>query len=267
VNIASAILAKPAWWFFAACAVFAAVLIGEWLPAAEPPHIARPIIAHVQKPHAAAAADSAGDKDSDGKDGDAKDSDAKDGDAKDADAKDSDEWADTITARPLFTVGRRPPKAKSVGVAVADSGMPRLSGIIVTGASRRAIFMPDSGKAVVVAEGANLDDATVRRIAIDRVFISGPKGDMVLYPSFDHNRTPPAPCVPSGANFPQAGGPMGFPQNFNPGFNGATSGVQPPNTGNGDDNDDSSPQPTPPIPPPQLPGGFRNPMFPRRPPQ
>lgn len=271
MNIATAILSKPAWWFSAACSVLALLLIGAWLPAAEPPHIAPHAVVHAAKPHQAAAPDeSAVNKDGDNKDGDNKDGDDKDGDAKEADAKDSDGWADTITARPLFTVGRRPPSAKAAGVAVADTGMPRLSGIIVTGASRRAIFMPDSGKAVVVAEGASLEDGTIRRIAIDRVFISSPKGDMVLYPSFDHNRTPPAPIVPSGATFPPQGGPMGFPQNFGNGLGAGINGAQPPMPANSDDNDDSSPPqgaPAPPIPPPPLPGGFRNPMFPRRPPQ
>jgi hypothetical protein len=255
VSIASAILSKPAWLFSAACAVLLLVLAGEWLTAAEPPHFAPAAISHPTKSHEAASSDESADE--------------RDGDAKDSDAKGSDEWADTITERPLFTASRRPPKASASGKTVNNSGMPRLSGIIVTEASRRAIFMPEGGKAVVVAEGASMDDITIRRIAIDRVFISTPKGDEVLYPSFDGNRTPPAPFVPTGATFPPAGGPMGFPQNFGNGLGAGINGAQPPiAAGNSDDNDDASSQPpAQPVPPPPLPGGFRNPMFPRRPPQ
>jgi hypothetical protein len=62
---------------------------------------------------------------------------------------------------------------------------------------------------------------------------------------------------------------MGFPQNFGNGLGAGINGAQPPiAAGNSDDNDDASSQPpAQPVPPPPLPGGFRNPMFPRRPPQ
>ncbi len=239
-------LAKPVVWFAAACAALSLALGAEWLPGtpqtetitlrAAPP---RPAATAVGEPDA----DSAGDRD-------------------------VDSWAETILTRPLFSVGRRPPKHQQGGGAVASAGMPRLSGIIVTRHSRRAIFMPDGGKPMVLAEGAMLDDATIRRITVDRVYLSGPKGDQVVYPSFDHNRVPPPPVIPAMQPF-QPGGPVGA-AGFRPIFPNAMPPPQPPpqdNAGDDDDNNnDDGAQPAPPrpaVPIPPVPGGFRNPIFPR----
>jgi hypothetical protein len=247
------LFAKPAWWFAGACATLLLVLFAEWLPSGEPSGVAVRIPAQHARPHGVPAA-SGSDSDND---------------------KDTDSWAETITARPLFTIGRRPPKAASNRPSAA-SGLPRLSGIIVTRFSRRAIFMPDGGKPIVLAEGANLDEDTVRLIATDHVVLAGPKGDMTIYPSFDHNRTVPAPVLPpSGPMFRGPGG-VGGPNGFIPRFvNGEPNPALNQSAGQGaaqnsddDDNDDSgSPPPAFNQGRPQMPGAFRNPMIPRGRPQ
>ena len=209
-----ALFAKPAWWFAGACAALLLILFAEWLPGGErsgmPLHAGAP---HT-RPHAATAA-SDSDSDTD---------------------KDSDSWAQTVTARPLFSIGRRPPKIASNHPAAAG-GLPRLSGIIVTRFSRRAIFMPDSGKPVVLAEGGSIDEDTIRVIAADHVLLTGPKGDVTLYPSFDRNRTVPAPVLPPrGPVFrpgPGQGAPNGFIPQFvngqpNPALNQRTARSSPP---------------------------------------
>jgi len=246
MNLPQAILARPGRWFAGACAVLGLLLVSEWLPAAEAPVIV-PVAISQKAPHGAksGAADAAADADADDSD------------------KDSGSWAETILGRPLFALNRRPAKAHGGGARIAASGLPRLSGIIIAGASRRAIFMPDGGKPVVLAEGASIEDGTIRQIAVDRVIVASTKGDMTLYPSFDHNRTPPAPIVP---NTPMFQGPYGA-GTLPPGLPG-NAAVQAADA-NSDDNDDSPPQPPTmrptPIPPP---GGFRGtPMFPRGRPQ
>jgi hypothetical protein len=241
MNLPQAILAKPARWFAGACAVLGLLLVWAWLPGAEAPVIAPASVA-VKAPHGKPAPDA-------------------DADSEDSD-KDSGSWAETILGRPLFALNRRPAKAHGGGPRIAASGLPRLSGIIIAGRSRRAIFMPDGGKPVVLAEGASIEDGTIRQIAVDRVVVASSKGDMTLYPSFDHNRTPPAPIVPTAPMFqgPYGAGtlPQGLPNN---------AAAQPADA-NSDDNDDSTPQPPVfrgPVPPP---GGFRGtPMFPRGRPQ
>ena len=76
-----------------------------------------------------------------------------------------------------------------------------------TGVSRRAIFVPDGGKPMVLSEGASLDDGKISRIASDHVMFAGPRGDVTLYLAFDHNRTPSQPVLPGGpARVSAAGG-------------------------------------------------------------
>jgi hypothetical protein len=240
------LLTKPTWWFAGACAMLLLILFAEWLPAAEPYTTPLHVAAEHTGPHAAQTA-SDSDADSD---------------------KDSDSWADTITARPLFSIGRRPPKVASNRPSAA-AGLPRLSGIIVTRTSRRAIFMPDGGKPMVLAEGATLDEDTIRQIAADHVVVAGPKGDMILYPSFDRNRAVPAPVLPPTLPPFRANiGPNGFVPAF---INGQPNPAANQNAQNADDddNDDSTPRPGPPFNQgrPQMPGAFRNPMIPRGRPQ
>jgi hypothetical protein len=183
-------------------------------------------------------------------------------------AKDTAAWASAIIRRPLFAVNRRPPKTSGHNAQIAATGLPRLSGIMITQAGRRAIFMPETGKPITLGEGGSIDDYTIRRIAADRVVLSGAKGDMVLRPAYDaaHAGMTTTPI------FGQPGyTPPGFPQpNFAPGF------VQPPNVPPGfpapqvpqpgnaaaDDNNNDGQTPPPAPMQPRFPG-IRGPFIPQ----
>ena len=52
-------------------------------------------------------------------------------------AKDTEGWARSIVARPLFAISRRPPKTLGGKNAVASTGLPRLSGIMISRAGKR----------------------------------------------------------------------------------------------------------------------------------
>jgi hypothetical protein len=192
--------------FFGSCAVLVAILPLEWLPSAPPP------VPHATAPHPVSAS------------------------ASTAEARDIDDLADTVLGRPLFTVGRRPPKSSGGGRMAVNTGYPRLAGIMITPFGKRAIFAPDGGKPLVLAEGGALDDATVRSIKRDRVVVTGPKGDQVLWPTYDHNRVGGGTTVPT---FPQPGfNPGGGAPGFGGQFPGRpTFPVQP-----------QMPQPPPPAP-------------------
>jgi hypothetical protein len=220
---------------YGAAAALVLILIVEWLPSSEPVVPVLPPAAHT---HGAGS------------------------DAESV-AKDTQAWANTIVDRPLFTVGRKPPKQGPGNHQVASSGLPRLSGIMITGFGRRAIFMPDGGKALTLGEGATLDDYTIRQIAADRVVLTGAKGDMVLRPAYD--------AAHAGEGFQPTAVTPGFPQpGFQPpGFNGGfrPPGFQapqppPPANANDDDNDDTPAQ-SPPQAPPQPFPGFHGPFIPR----
>jgi hypothetical protein len=192
----------------------------------------------------------------------------------DTTARDTAAWATTILRRPLFTTGRRPQKSAGHLAQTAATGLPRLSGIMITAGGKRAIFMPDSGKAMTLAEGAALDDYTIRRIAADRVVLHGAKGDMVLHPTYDPSHSggvgiavqnfgqpmntpafPPGPFNPGMA--PVGMPPMGFPQ--------PQPAPPPPNSGPNGGDDDNSDAPAQPVPSPVLPQfpGIRGPFIPR----
>ncbi len=182
----------------------------------------------------------------------------------DSAAKDTEGWANTIVARPLFAMTRRPPKTAGGHNPVAATGLPRLSGIMISAAGRRAIFMPEGGKARTLAEGASLDEYTIRQIAADHVVLSGAKGDMVLHPAYD-------------GSLAHAGGPgePGFqpaqfqPPGFNPAFRPpGFPGMQPPppqpaaSASDDDDSGDAAPAQAPAQAPQAFPG-FRGPFVPR----
>jgi hypothetical protein len=232
---------KPAVLFAAACCVLAVLAAAEWLPAADVP-APRPLT--VQQLH---TADEQGNTDE-----------------RDAE-RDTAGWAETINARPLFNIGRRPPKSAAHSTAVASTDLPRLSGITITPAGRRAIFSPESGKPLVLAEGAALQDGTIRRIAADSVTVQSARGDMVLRPSFDHNHQAGTPVI---------GGPV-FPPNaaaFNPAFPNpafAPGMPQPPQPApdQPDDASNADGAPAQPVPRPPVPGAFRNPALQRVRPQ
>ena len=181
-------------------------------------------------------------------------------------AKDTESWARTIDARPLFNMNRRPAKTVDGKTVVASTGLPRLSGIMISSAGRRAIFSPEGGKAQTLAEGASLDDYTIRKISADRVVLSGAKGEMVLKPAYDGSRaageTGQPGFQPPAFQTPGIAQPI-----FNPGFRppgfqpGQPSPAAPVANAADDDSDDASPTPQPVAPQPFP--GFRGPFIPR----
>ncbi len=120
--------------------------------------------------------------------------------------------AETILARPLFTIGRRPHQEPARGNRFAGDGIPRLSGIMITPYGKRAIFMPDGGKPMVLAVGASIGDHTIRAIDRDGVVLDGVA--QKLHPTLDRQRTGPlTPNILPGFQ------PQPFvPPNFNPAF-------------------------------------------------
>jgi hypothetical protein len=231
--------------FYGAIGVLALALIVEWLPGGEPPPVP-PARFH----HIAAT-------------------------AQEGDAKDTAAWAEAINQRPLFTVGRHPPKSGHGHQHTLDTGLPRLAGIMITPWGRRAIFMPDGGKPLTLAEGASLDDDTIRQIRSDRVVLTGPKGEVILHLTYDKSR-PTGLLTTTTPNFPQPGFPQGFPnpgfpnpnfpnQGFNPAppiFPGQQPGQQPAASQSDDDNSDNAPAAPRPFMTPPFPG-FRGPNIPR----
>jgi hypothetical protein len=115
-------------------------------------------------------------------------------------------WATVILARPLFSASRRPPH---VAAGARDEAAPdeaRLSGILIGGFGRRAIFAPSGGgKPLVLGEGAAVNESTIRSIQPDQVVLAS---GIVLRPAFDKNRVPTAftpPFQPPMPSFPNAG--------------------------------------------------------------
>jgi hypothetical protein len=224
--------------YYAAAGALLLLLIVEWLPASEPAPLPPARVPHL------APADQTGA------------------------SKDTDDWADAINQRPLFTIGRRPPKSAKGPHTAAGTGLPRLAGVMIMPSGRRAIFMPEGAKPETLAEGGTLDDCTIRQIRPDRVVLSCAKGETVLLLAFD--KTPHAGTLPAPAPmFPPPGGNPAFPNpGFNPAFNPAMPGVQgqppapaQPQNDNSDDNADNTPA-QPPVPAPPFPG-FRGPNIPR----
>ena len=94
------------------------------------------------------------------------------------------EWAAIVLARPLFSPTRRPAAAAAVaGPATAD--LPRLTGTLVTGSVRHAIFAaPAGGNPAVASEGGQIGEFRVQSIEAGRVTVVGPQGSLALRPSF-----------------------------------------------------------------------------------
>jgi hypothetical protein len=221
---------SPAAPFVGSCVLLLAITIIEWLPSAAPP-VPKPV---ARPAHSVASAKPAEDRDTDG-------------------------WADTITERPLFTIGRRPPKV-AAGHQQAGAGLPRLAGIMVSPYGKRAIFMPEGGKPLVVSEGGKVDTSTIRSIATNQVVLIGPTGETtVLVPLLDKQRavvTGPAtnttPFLPGGMRpgFGQPGAPF-QPGGFVP------PAPQPADDNNNADSGDNTPPPAqPPFRPPFMRPGF-----------
>jgi hypothetical protein len=116
-------------------------------------------------------------------------------------------WRDQILLRPLFTPGRRPAEVAVQSV----SGLSRLTGIILTGTRRVAIFAaPSGGPPIIVEEGARVGAYEVRQIADTSVTVAGPDGVTVIRPIFDPTpvvRPKPAPATPSAGRAAQVNKP------------------------------------------------------------
>jgi hypothetical protein len=119
-------------------------------------------------------------------------------------------WAATILARPLFNPDRRPVAPTAAGQDAA-AGLPRLSGIMITQAGRRAIFAATgAGKPQVVGEGGTVGGNLVQSITLDQVVLIGPDGRHSVHLTFDGQlpATAIAPPVPAGQDTAQAATPQ-----------------------------------------------------------
>ncbi|MCB8883162.1 hypothetical protein ACELLULO517_23135 [Acidisoma cellulosilytica] len=91
-------------------------------------------------------------------------------------------WIEISLARPLFEPDRRPPAAAA---GVVSNDMPRLTGIIITPTARSAIFVAAAGgRAIVVMQGARINDFVVRSIDEDKVTLVTSTGIRIVRPSF-----------------------------------------------------------------------------------
>lgn len=92
-----------------------------------------------------------------------------------------------VLARPLFSPDRRPKGLGTKSVA----GLSRLTGVVVTGSRKIAIFAAAPGEhPVVVEEGSRINAFEVKGISDAGVTVVGPAGTMLITPSFD--AAPPA---------------------------------------------------------------------------
>lgn len=92
-----------------------------------------------------------------------------------------DGYASTALARPLFRADRRPPNTDVRAAALDDP--PRLTGIIIGPAGRRAIFEDPGGRARIAAEGDSLGRFKVAAITPGQVSLTASEGERVLRPS------------------------------------------------------------------------------------
>jgi hypothetical protein len=104
------------------------------------------------------------------------------------------EWLNQIMARPLFSPTRRP-------VETTVSGLPRLTGIVVAGSERVAIFAAPANEHPIVAHsGTRVGAYEVQTIADDGVTVLGPGGITLIRPIFDVAR----PAGPAQSGTPVA---------------------------------------------------------------
>lgn len=99
------------------------------------------------------------------------------------------QWVVAMLARPLFAPDRRPRAAAKV-VAHAAAVLPRLTGILIYGDGRRALFAGiDGAKPMAAAEVAEVADFHVQKIEAGQVTLLGPDGARVVRPTFDPRAT------------------------------------------------------------------------------
>ncbi len=95
-------------------------------------------------------------------------------------------YAATVLARPLFTQSRKPPFEKATPGSETDD-LPRLSGIMIIGPQRHAIF-EGGGKSKVTAIGDQLGEFRILAIMPSAVRVDGPHGVELVSLAFDANR-------------------------------------------------------------------------------
>jgi hypothetical protein len=102
-------------------------------------------------------------------------------------------WLNEILARPLFSPERRP-------VEIGVRGLPRLTGIIVSGTENLAIFAgPANGPSVIAQAGGRIGAYEVRSVADQGVTLTGPAGTTTIRPAFDRSKptvSEPRPLTP-----------------------------------------------------------------------
>ena len=131
-----------------------------------------------------------------------------------------DTYVAEVLARPLFSPTRRPDQITGpIGNVATVAGVPRLSGILVNGADRRAIFAgsEQSGRvqSIVAREGETVGAYHVKSVTLDAVTLTGPGGEHVLRPRFSTAplaNGPPRLQIPS--NMVDIGSPHLDPNRF-----------------------------------------------------
>ncbi len=119
--------------------------------------------------------------------------------------------AERILARPLFLAGRRVPPPIAVAApapVVREVPLPRLTGILMAGGTRVAVFqVAGAPKPVTAGVGDAVSAWTVTAIKANEVTLAGADGEKTLSPSGDPNTTPEAAesDPESGAADPAAG--------------------------------------------------------------
>ena len=105
--------------------------------------------------------------------------------------------AERILARPLFLAGRRLPSAVAVAApaqAAKEVPLPRLTGILMAGGTRLAIFqVAGAQKPVTAGVGDTVSAWTVSAIRPNEVTLTGADGEETLTPSGDPNNATDAP--------------------------------------------------------------------------
>ncbi len=91
-----------------------------------------------------------------------------------------------VLARPLFSISRRPTVTK-IGTNAEGDDLPRLSGIMITGVQKHAIF-EGGGKPKVIAVGDQVGDYRVLAIMPSAVKVEGPHGTELVSLTFDANK-------------------------------------------------------------------------------
>jgi general secretion pathway protein N len=101
-------------------------------------------------------------------------------------------WLNQILARPLFNPDRHP-----VGGGAGAQGLPRLTGIIVAGSQRVAIFAaPANGHPIIAQAGGRIGAYEVQTVADEGVTVVGPEGTSMVRPAFDSTRPVAAAARP-----------------------------------------------------------------------